>query len=62
MVAQTSTDARISYLPVTERVTQVTPSVDSASPSEMMGHSQSQEDKVTAQELTKGACSDRDNV
>ena len=48
VVAQTSTDARILYLPVTERVTKVISSVDSASPSEMMGHSKCQEDNVTA--------------
>lgn len=53
VMAQVSMDARIPCIPVTEHDTKVLSSVDSASPSEKMGHSQSQEDVPISAEVTQ---------
>ena len=54
VVAQVNTDVRISKVPVTEHITKVMSFVDSASPSEMMEHSQCQENNLITQEVTQG--------
>ena len=51
VIAQVSTDARILKVPVTEHITKVMSSVDSASSSEMMGHSQCQENNPYNQQV-----------
>ena len=53
VIAQASKDARISKMSVAEHITKVMSSVDSASSSEMMEHSQCQENNLITQEITQ---------